>query len=435
MNAVARRGILAIAAVALVVGCSPGPSASPGAPASGGPSGSGQPGTQACAWPERVDALSANAGLPDTSAAYWLEPFTATPGMRIVVSGVYPDARYASLEVYANGALFTRNGIESTLTDYQIAPDPGSVNPWQQQGGPGGGFTVTLSEDVAPGQANTIPLAPSNATTVRSLLLYRVYLPAVADFSAVRLPTLTLEQGTQSTVLSPCATSYPPGGAPQPATTPATTPAPTATPSPSASTQPVGELQFFTATTLTSLAPNVDTTYVLAYLHPPGPGDVVVIRAKAPTHVSGGHPSPWPAAGADVRYWSLCNAIGNGAIPTVMNLAPTGGTDPGCRADDEAKLDAAGDYAFVLGTEAQRATIESVADATFLPFSAAQPAALHLLLFRDMLSSPTFANSPASVTATNDPAATAAVMGPYYPRAAVCALSTLTAGGLSACLP
>ncbi len=81
-----------------------------------------------------------NQGAPDSAAAYWLTPFTAQDGMRIVLSGQYPDARYASLEVTKpGGGLFTVNGVSSELTDYRIAPDPGSVNPWQSQSRPAAG--------------------------------------------------------------------------------------------------------------------------------------------------------------------------------------------------------------------------------------------------------------------------------------------------------
>ena len=65
---------------------------------------------------------------------------------------------------------------------------------------------------------------------------------------------------------------------------------------------------------------------------------------------------PWPAANEDVRYGSLCMALATGVIPTVMVLTPPGGIDAGCRFDDQVHLDASGDDAFVLGTEAQRAT-------------------------------------------------------------------------------
>ena len=424
---------LGLAALALVVGCSPAATASPGASSAVVAIASPSAAAQACAWLYGLTASSANAGLPDTAAGYWLEPFQIAPGLRIVVSGTFPDARYASLQVYNGiGGPFTRNGVDSALPDYRIAPDQGSVNPWQQQAAPGGHFSATLREDVAPGQVNSLPLAPAGTTSGKGYLEYRVYLPAGGDFSKVTPPALTMEQGGRSASLAPCATGTSPGTAPQ--STPSS--GPTATPvlpSPSAKTRAVGQLEFFKET-FDALTPNVDTSYVLAYLTPPGPGDVVVIRAKAPTHASGDHPSPWPAANEDVRYWSMCIGLATGALPTVMNLAPSGGTDTGCRTDDQTKLDAAGEYAFVLGTEAQRTAIESVADTTFLPFSAAQPATTHILMLRDMLVNPSFAYSPQQVTQNTDPAATAAVMGPFYPRAAVCPLSTLVAAGVSGCL-
>ena len=427
-----RNAAVGLAALALVAGCSPA-TATPGAPASVSPTGSGQTGTQGCAWPREVQAASTNYLVVDTGAAYWLEPFQIAPGLRITISGTYPDARYMSLAVYTqpNSSPFTVNGISSSLADYQIAPDEGSVNPWQEPAAAGGHYTVTLREDVAPGQVNTMPIAPAGTTSGQGLLVYRLYLPAGGDFSTVVPPTVALEQGGRSETLAPCPTPNSPANAPQ-SSSAAPAAEPTATPAPSATAQP-GQLQFFRAA-IESLGPNADTPYVLAYLTPPGGGDVVVVRGRAPTHASGDHPSPWPAANEDVRYWSLCDALLTGAIPTVMNLTPSGGIDPGCRADDQVKLDAAGDYAFVLGTEAQRAAIEGVADATFLPFSAAQPTTTHLLAFRYMLANPSFPYSPGRVAEDDDPAATAAVMGPYYPRAAVCPLSTLVAAGVSGCL-
>ncbi len=392
---------------------------------------------QTCPWyiaANVTSATSPNAGLPDTAAAYWLEPFHVAPGLRIVVSGTFPDARYASLQVYdAKTAPFLRDGVSSALADYRIAPDQGSVNPWQQQAAAGGHFTVTLREDVAPGQVNTLPLAPAGTTSGQGYLEYRVYFPAGGDFSKVTPPTLTLEPGDPSVSLAPCATRTSPSTAPAP--TPASPPTATqAAPSPSAKARSVGQLAFFKEA-FEALTPNVDADYVAAYFTPPGPGDVVVIRARAPTYAAGDHPSPWPAAGEDVRYWSMCVGLATATLPTVMNPLPGGGTDPGCRADDGTKLDATGDFTYVLGPEAQRAAIESIPGATFLPLSAAQPGATHILFLREILAGPSFAYSPRQVTQANDPAATAAAMGPTYPRAAICPLSTLVAGGVTGCTP
>ena len=433
-----RAGVAALSVLALTSACSP--AASPVGTAAGSPATTPSPtaeasaAAQACPWYIAATVSAANAGLPDTAAEYWLEPFQIAPGLRIVVSGTFPDARYASLDVYdARTAPFTSNGVSSALTDYQIVADQGSVNPWQQQAAPGGHFSVTLREDVAPGQVNALPLAPAGTTSGSGYLEYRVYFPAGGDFSKLTAPTLTLQQGGPSASLAPCATR------PTPSTAPASTPSsgPTATPvapSPSTKTPAVGQLEFFREAFDVG-TPNADAAYVLAYLTPPGPGDVVVIHAKAPTYPTGDHPSPWPAANADVRYWSMCVGLATAGLPTVVNPLPGGGTDPGCRADAQTKLNAAGEYAYVLGTEAQRSTIEGVQGATFLPFSAAQPGATHILMFRELLASASFAYSPQQVTQINDPAATAAAMGPTYPRAAICPLSTLVAGGVTGCTP
>jgi hypothetical protein len=178
---------------------------------------------------------------------------------------------------------------------------------------------------------------------------------------------------------------------------------------------------------------NVDTASAYAWLVRPAAPDVVVITAKAPTFAPGSHPSPWPARGEDVRYWSMCIGVGAGKVPTVANTLPGGGTDYGCRADEAPRLNAAGDYTYVIGSESQRAAIIRVPGVTFLPFSATQASRVYLLILRNMLVSGSFAHSPQGITQTEDPAAAAAVMGPCYPRAAVCPLATLLASGPQAC--
>jgi len=159
---------------------------------------------------------------------------------------------------------------------------------------------------------------------------------------------------------------------------------------------------------------------------------VVVVTGKAPAFAPGSHPLPWPARGEDVRYWSMCIGVGITGVPVVANALPGGGTDYGCRADEATRLNAAGDYTYVIGSESQRAATSRVPGVTFLPFSTAQASRLYLLGLRSVLVSSSFGYSPRSVTQANDPAA-AAVMGPYYPRAVVCPLATLVAKGPRAC--
>ena len=184
-----------------------------------------------------------------------------------------------------------------------------------------------------------------------------------------------------------------------------------------------------------NIFPDGDDAPLVAILLPPGPAAVVVVTAKAPRAPSGSHPVPWPAPGEDLRYWSLCVFVGTVELPLVANRLPNGTIDYGCRDNDATAVDAAGYYFYVIGRESQRAAIARIPHVTFLPFSTAAPTAPYFLYLRNKLASPAFAYAVQRVTHYGSPAAAAAVMGPYYPRAAVCALSTLTAKGPQACLP
>jgi hypothetical protein len=389
------------------------------------------PVTPACAWYD-FSVSTDNASAPDSAATYWLLPFTVQEGLRIVLDGRYPDSRYASLEAYTSGgALFSTNGVESALTDYRIAPDPGSVNPWQRAtrhtGAGGDAFTVTLQSDVTQGQVNTLPLAPAGtAAGTAGYLIYRVYLPARGDFSQVPLPvvTFTLDGVSQQVpACPPGTTSAQPSGT-APAATPAGVPA----------DAPAQSVEFAPVKTTGGGAPNADSGYLAAVVTPPGNGDVLVIQGKAPTASLGSHPSPWPAPGIDLRYWSLCNYLATAKVPLVVNQLPGGGVDYGCRYDSQVRLDQRGYYTFVVGTEAQRAAIDQIPGATFLPFSTAEPTTEHFLLLRNMLANPDFAEAIQNVPQGGSAASAAAVMGAYYPQAAICSLATLASDGPAACL-
>ena len=114
------------------------------------------------------------------------------------MSGVFPDARYASIQVY------TPSGVGASLPGYRIAPQPGGLNPWQQRAAPGGRFTVTIRPDPAPGQPNTLPMPEGTTSRHTGYLVYRVYLPAGSASSGVPLPVLTVEQGGAPRTLPAC---------------------------------------------------------------------------------------------------------------------------------------------------------------------------------------------------------------------------------------
>ena len=272
-------GVAAGLAVALAA-CTP---AQPsGSAAAGGSQPAVLPG-MSCAWPDRLSAQADNTAFPDAAEAYLLQPIVASAGTRIVLSGRFPDARYASVQVY------TPSGAGSSLPDYRIAPQPGSLNPWQQQAAPGGRFTVTIRPDPSPGQASTLPLPPGTTSQHPGYLIYRVYLPAGGAPSDVPLPVLTVEQGSAARTLPACPSRN----------APVRFPAVSGSAGGSgAAAPPPPQLEFFKPPQSTfnngGLA-NADTSYVLAYLARPPAPDVVVITAKAPTFAPGSHPVPWPA--------------------------------------------------------------------------------------------------------------------------------------------
>ncbi|HJP73616.1 MAG TPA: hypothetical protein VJ914_05075 [Pseudonocardiaceae bacterium] len=401
--------------------------------------GSSPPG-MSCAWPTQLDPQADNSLVPDavsvdSTEGVWIQPIVASANTRIVLSGHFPDARYASFSVYTpSGGPVTSQGFDGSLDDYQIAPQPGSVNPWQRTAPPGGGFTLVIRSDAAPGQANTLPMPPGTTNQRPGYVLYRVYAPGRGGLSAVPLPALTVQQATTAHPLPPCRqhhTELPmmegtSGAAGRSSGTPTTSPRPITPP----------QLAFYTLprSVLSSRgSANADTAYAVAWLVRPRADKVVVVTGKAPTFVPGNDPSPWPAPGTDVRYWSMCLLAGTARTPAVANALPGGGIDYGCSADEATTLDSAGNYTYVIGSEAQRAAISGVPGVTFLPFATTQSTPLYVLMLRNMLVSTTFAHSPRDVTQANDPGAVAAVMGPYYPHAVVCPLTTLTAGGPQAC--
>jgi len=379
---------------------------------------------QPCAWPWVGGVQNYNLAFPDSAAYYWAQPIAAGPSTSITVFGTYPSARYFSLSVYTpSGDPFSQSGVTSSLPDYRIDPSAGSSNPWQHRAAPGGHFEVAIRSDVAPGHANVLPLPPGTSALHPGYLVYRVYLPAGGTGSHLTPPAITLREGSANHTLPVCRTRTPapapekaPGG--QGATGQSGVPPPDA---------------FYKPNFQNGVA-NADTAYVWAYVVRPPASDVLVVSAKAPTYAPGASPSPWPAAGQDMRYWSMCIGVGTSTLPTVVNTLPGGETDYGCRADDATKLDAAGNYTYVIGSEAQQAAISKIPGATFLPFSSTQTTRLYLLLLRNLLVNPSFSHSVQNVTQASDAPAAAAAMGPYYPKVSRCALSTLTTGGVSACL-
>src|SRR5918912_4201495 len=156
----------------------------------------------------RFDADTVNILFPDSSAQYWSAEYTAVPGTRIRIDGVFPYARYTSWNVYDP---ILRPFAKKS--DFELTPDPGSSNPFL----PGADrttpidqrhYTLFITFDPAdhPGP-NVIYVDPAkNPVGVFTL---RVYVPdAGRDVTGgVGLPQVTWEPTSSSgppSLVSPC---------------------------------------------------------------------------------------------------------------------------------------------------------------------------------------------------------------------------------------
>lgn len=318
-----------------------------------------------CSWPAVVSGSSTTVGLnvayPDTASTYWVMPFVADPALTITAHGTYPDARYMSFNVYnSNGASFTSSsGVKSGRADYLIEPDNGALNPWQTSAPIGGHYTVVVSSDATPtSTGNVLPMP---------------------------LP------GKGIGGLTPiCTTDCPP-------------------------------YNVFLPAKLAGLWPNVDNAYLEALTQPEA-GKVIVVRGKLPVTVKGKHAHPWPAEGAQLRYFSVCNNLYASPYPVTS-----------CVYDDELAVDSAGYYTVVAGAPGDRPkNTGPFSGVAWLRGSTTQPFTRHRLQVRNMLSNG-FPQSVLAVPKGASAAETESVMQDYYPHTWVCPKTTFESGGWQAC--
>jgi hypothetical protein len=413
-----------------------------------------------CSWWAKTTPETLNVAFPDAAATYWTTPFYAEEGLEIKVEGTYPDARYMSFNVYNEaGGSFEANGVSSGIADYQIDPSAGSDNPFQTSGEAGGSFTVTLSGAAKPDDANALPLAPEGeagtGTAPLGFLLYRVYLPTGGN-ATVQLPKLTFVKDGQAVTLPRCPS--PSGKLVAAAKSKVAATKVAQQFAAKLGTKPTGQLlrgvlkvgkalkggsegtqpcrasecpppmKFFRASaeSTNSFFPNVNNAYVSALIRPVA-GKVIVVRGKAPTTPSGTSPVPWPQSSLQLRYFSLCNNVYRSPWPVVANPAAAGGTEYGCAADFETKLNRRSEYAYVVAAPSERGSIEK-AGGTFIPLSTTQPHARQILIFRNMLPNETFTHAVQNAPADASPEGAAKAMGAYYPRAYRCTLAQFEAG-------
>ena len=393
-----------------------------------------------CAWPIEFSPEGfANFMIPETFARDFLIPFD-TQYDTMTIKGTYPNVRYFSFVVYRDKTptdIVDGHG----LYDAQIAPDPGSVNPFVKPGGSNGKYTVVISRTES-SSGNTIGVQDDFVW-----VFLRMYVPS-ADRSlsglsligGVPLPTIVLTKNGASQELSQCSpvndlkdvTTYLQDmfkgiDALQG----------------SEGTPSSDRLWFAPLIPPMRVMPNPDNKYIAIFPGDYQPGRIIVIHGKAPgtPDTYDGSPIWKPARGfrtVDMRYWSLCN--NDLALPfSVVN----------CTADLTTELQG-GDYTIVISDDLLRPDWLRP-NINWLPWG--DKHYLKVLLFRNMLPAPDF---PFSVQKAIDPGGCTfeftlpnipdrdvidqqgpcaqQVMGEYYPVAVWCDKSTFIHGGWQACI-
>jgi hypothetical protein len=382
----------------------------------------------------RFDADTANILYPDSSAQYWSASYTAVPGTRIRIDGIFPYSRYTSWNLY--DPLLRPFAKES---DFQLVPDPGSGNPFL----PGAKrntpvaqrhytLYITFSPSDHPGP-NTIYVDPSQHPT--GLLTLRVYVPDKGRDATggVGLPQVSWEPATSSplplpvglpSVSSPCqglekpTTSVvtgafanqngPAAGPPYPGTDPPTwrkfvnicqsgadlllgnplgDQVPTSGPNPCASFGSGGFLS------------NLDNAYVYAFISR-GYGPIVVFHGKAPTFADTYPDAAVMPSGVQVRYWSFCQND------------PFSERYVACSRDDQVSRHR-GDYTIVLSPPADwpAAAQRRCRNVTsWIPWG---PQPQGVVLYRQMLPATSFSQAIQNVSYGSEKSQ----MGVYYPAA------------------
>lgn len=383
----------------------------------------------------RLEPNVSNTLLLDTGAVYWLVSYHAVPGTRLRITGEFPHARYISWNLYDAAA----RPIDA-LSDVQITPDPGSANPFL----PGARRTVRRRSYTAYVQFTARPAHPAPNTMYASTgaggtpnlsgtLWYRVYVPDRGrDIEGgVPLPQVEVQVEPVSGEASPTGATCSRFQAPAPPQLQEMFRNSNGVPL-SDQTAAVGYpgrnppswhlfanfslafTEILTDNAYTSalnaaahnlptsnpsnpgIFANRDNAYVYAATSQ-GFGPILMIHARAPTFANTAGGAPVMPSGEQVRYFSMCEYE-----PAEMRVIA-------CARDDQTAL-RDGDYTYVISTPANRpANATARCGVTWIPWG---PAPYGLLILRNLLASPSFADAIQNV---GTPGRERQVMGPYYP--------------------
>jgi hypothetical protein len=364
-------------------------------------------------------------GYIELAAGYWqffLSPYFPK-GTQFVIHGQYPASRNFSYQLY-NGA----NLGLGYLDDYVIQPDPGSQSPFNGINtldtaiAPGGNYTLHILYGAAPATPapNTLYVDSSNFSLGSvAVFIYRIYnnlnnlpvyehggvpMPAIYEVTAQGdVPLSSLDQTAVCDVGIGQRNARRVVRAKVSDTIYAKPERPNPIPAQPVPAPPVFQLRDDPSDVLV----NVDNRYIYTILSQKS-GDLVLVRAKAPTYATG------PGAGSDpqLRHWSVCE----NAYVTVETYQ--------CIEDSDAVIDGDGFFNIVISVPAKMpANANHAHGFDWLTYGTDDEGAP---ILRHMLASPDFTQSAFQVPA-GDAAQAPQIMGDYFPVATYCAGSVFDA--------
>ncbi|MEU6670635.1 hypothetical protein [Streptomyces sp. NPDC046727] len=375
-----------------------------------------------CAWPAVVRPGRLNIAFPETNATYWMTPYRLGRGESIVAEGTYPSARFTSLTAYDA----TGSPVDS-LADHQIAPDPGSRNPFAvADAGTNPAqhrYRVTLKTGVAAGSGgNTLAATARSAGSGTGWLVLRIYVPDKDSdpTGGVPLPTLTRQrQGSSAGAMATCPRADAAKGPAGPVATALRDVVKKYAPAggfEGCGTSTASAPGFALPNKVGGLFPNPYNKYLCTELKHAS-GRVAVIRGKAPTFPDTTNGQSVLTA-TQVRYWSLCqNQV---QLPYPVSS---------CAADFQTARDRDGRYTYVVSTAQDRPANATTKDGvTWIDWGPTDVTSV--LILRNMLPAQDFTHAVQDVRKGDDPAK---AMGDYYPTIAYCTKDAFAKGGPDAC--
>lgn len=400
--------------------------------------------TPTCAWQfEWGPTGLANWLIPD-AGSHWRYMPIDPQWQKVTINGSYPQARFFSLALYEG--LPTATALGDHLYDAQIAPDPGSINPFASPDASGRAtgrpryYTMHIVRSGAKG-GNDLQLHANGGW-----LVYRLYLPnaGIGTTGGVPFPSISVTDANgQTRTLPPCPVSNRQSelAALQPIIIPPVLENPQPQP-------PVPDHVLFAPVPKppARLFQNPDNKYLISYfMSDYDPARILVVHGKMPGFpdtFNAGTPIDKPAPSFDtvqMRYWSMCFASFVSPIPV-----------EGCAVDARTPTDERGFYTVVISNDALRPDWLP-SQVAWIPWGD-EDMVPKAIVQRNTLASPDFTqtaqaavdqgcgvafNFPTFPTQEEiAPAAqcTAKIMGSYYPTALWCDREDFKSGGWAKCV-